>query len=63
MSSGRRVGETNSLVMLSLPNVLKIIMKSQNNGIKLGDHGRLKSQTLKFKNSMITVFAFHAYVL
>jgi hypothetical protein len=35
----------NYTTMYSVPDLLKIAMKSQNNCIKMSDHGRLKSQT------------------
>lgn len=63
LCNGRRVGETNSLATWSLPNLLKIVVKSQNNDIKMGDHGRLKFHTSRFKNSEIIVIAFYSYAL
>jgi hypothetical protein len=46
----RRVSEADFLAVWSLPDALKLIMKICNDGIKMGDDKKLKSETLKFTN-------------
>jgi len=44
------MGEADLTAGWSHSDVLKLIMKVCNDGIKMGDHKRLKSQTLRFTN-------------
>jgi hypothetical protein len=44
------VVEANLLVVWSHPDCLELVMKCQNNCIKMGDQKRLKSQTLSLRN-------------